>query len=82
MNKRPATAQEAAIAAWKKLLRALAGMAIVLAACAGKLLCMTKSVAGIRPPIRPTSSSMRRNWATSWRCTRRLAHEPRPIANR
>jgi len=33
----PAVAHEVAIVAWKKLLRALAGMALVLAACGGKV---------------------------------------------
>jgi len=34
------------------------------------------------PPTSPTSSSMRRNCATSCRCTKRLNHEPMPMANR
>jgi hypothetical protein len=48
----------------------------------GRLLCATKSAAGIRPPMKATSSSMRRNCATSWRSIRRDNHEPMPIANR
>ena len=51
-------------------------------ACAGRLLCATNSKAGISPPIRPTSNSMRRNCAMSWRSTKRLSQEPMPIANR
>jgi hypothetical protein len=35
----------------------------------GSRLCATNSAAGISPPIKPTSSSMRRNCATSWRST-------------
>ena len=49
---------------------------------AGSRLCAANSAAGISPPIRPTSSSMRRNCATSWRSTYRDSHEPMPIANR
>ena len=48
----------------------------------GRLLWATNSRAGMRPPISPTSNSMRRKFATSCRSMKRLSHEPMPIANR
>jgi hypothetical protein len=44
--------------------------------------CSANSAAGISPPIRPTSSSILRKWATSWRSKQRDSQEPTPMANR